>query len=132
MKGQGRMDLAGDLVKASDTQGTIADTDAAPLPSPTAQNSAVKARSLAAGQVDRIVAAAVPAGMHVARDARIAMQKAATISLLYLSCLADDEHSRESRRRVTLSANDIKTALKAGGMGHLVPLLPTGQVKRGR
>lgn len=95
MKGQGRMDLAGDLVKASDTQGTIADIDAAPLPSPTAQNSAVKARSLAAGLVDRIVAAAVPAGMHVARDARIAMQKAATISLLYLSCLADDEHSRE-------------------------------------
>nr|CCD12434.1 unnamed protein product [Trypanosoma congolense IL3000] len=122
-----RMDVANALADQTG-QATAGDADppASPLPV------SVRARSLAAGQVDRIVTAALPDGMHIARDARIAMQKAATVSLLYLSCLADDERRRETRRRVTLTANDIKVALKAGGMGHLAAQLGTGQVKRGR
>ncbi|PBJ80222.1 hypothetical protein BCY84_01725 [Trypanosoma cruzi cruzi] len=59
---------------------------------------AMKVRSLAAGQVDRTVSAALPDGMHVSKDARIAFQKAATLFLFYLSCLAEDERSREGRK----------------------------------
>ncbi|KAF8279570.1 hypothetical protein TcG_00163 [Trypanosoma cruzi] len=91
---------------------------------------AMKVRSLAAGQVDRTVSAALPDGMHVSKDARIAFQKAATLFLFYLSCLAEDERSREGRKRVTLSAHDIKSALKAAGMSHLLPLLGTSHMKR--
>ncbi|KEG14857.1 hypothetical protein DQ04_00281200 [Trypanosoma grayi] len=101
-------------------------------PSSAAGTGTSKMRSLAAGQVDRAVAAALPNGMHVSKDARIAFQKAATVFLMYLSCLADDERSGESKKRVTLCAQDIKGALKAAGMGHLVPLLSIGHMKRGR
>ncbi|KAG8343093.1 hypothetical protein ERJ75_001828400 [Trypanosoma vivax] len=91
-----------------------------------------RTRPLAAGQVNRAVSAVLPEGMYVSRDARIALQKAATVAVFYLACLAEDERSRESKRRVTLSSNDIKAALKAGGMGHLLPLLSGGQMKRVR
>ncbi|RNF25098.1 uncharacterized protein Tco025E_02331 [Trypanosoma conorhini] len=93
----------------------------------------LKVRSLASGQVDRTVSAALPDGMLLSKDARVAFQKAASLFLLYLSCLAEDERSREAKKRVTLSAQDIKLALKAAGMAHLLPLLSTGtHMKRQR
>ncbi|ESL05531.1 hypothetical protein TRSC58_06817 [Trypanosoma rangeli SC58] len=93
----------------------------------------LRVRSLAAGQVDRTVSAALPDGMLLSKDARIALQKAATLFLLYLSCLAEDERSRDATKRVTLSAQDIRLALKAAGMAHLIPLLSTGShMKRHR
>ncbi|RNF04780.1 hypothetical protein TraAM80_04905 [Trypanosoma rangeli] len=93
----------------------------------------LKVRSLAAGQVDRIVSAALPDGMLLSKDARTALQKAATLFLFYLSCLAEDERSRDATKRVTLSAQDIRSALKAAGMAHLIPLLSTGShMKRHR
>ncbi|KAH9578892.1 hypothetical protein LSM04_007188 [Trypanosoma melophagium] len=92
----------------------------------------VKVRSLAAGQVDRVVAAAMPNGMHLSRDARVALQKSAAVFLMYIACLAEESRSRVNVKRVTLSSQDIRTALTDAGMSHLVPLLSTGNLKRAR
>ncbi|ORC88289.1 uncharacterized protein TM35_000171610 [Trypanosoma theileri] len=92
----------------------------------------VKVRSLAAGQVDRVVASALPNGMHISKDARVALQKSAAVFLMYIACLAEDSRSRVNVKRVTLSSQDIRTALVDAGMSHLVPLLSTGNLKRAR
>lgn len=83
--------------------------------------------SLAAGQVDRVVLSALPDGMHLSRDARVACQKVATVSLFYLACLADDERTQKlkGRKRATLSSLDLRDAMGAAGFGHLVPLMRT-------
>ncbi|KAK7199791.1 hypothetical protein NESM_000026000 [Novymonas esmeraldas] len=91
----------------------------------------VKARSLAAGQVNRLVDGALPAGMSVSRDARIALQKCATVALFYLACLADAERKAAGSSRTTLNVQDIRGAMEAAGLAHLVPLLSTA-AKRGR
>lgn len=90
-------------------------------------------RGLAAGQVDRIVMSALPEGMHMSRDARIAFQKAATITMLYLACIADDERTQKlkGKKRSTLSVQDMRDALVAAGMGHLLPMMHWGS-KRAR
>lgn len=106
--------------------------DAAPAkPSSSASATASKTRSLAAGQVNRVVDAALPAGMSVSRDARIALQKCATISVLYLACLADAERKSGGSSRTTLNVQDIRAALEAAGMAHVVPLMTTA-AKRSR
>jgi histone H3/H4 len=98
---------------------------------PRASSSSIKARSLAAGQVNRVVDGAVPEGMSVSRDARIALQKCATISLLYLACLANAERRAAGSSRTTLNVQDIRAALEAAGMTHLLPLMATA-AKRSR
>ncbi|AYU81744.1 hypothetical protein conserved [Leishmania donovani] len=91
----------------------------------------VKARSLAAGQVNRVVHGALPEGMSVSRDARVALQKSATISVLYLACLGDASRKATGSTRTTLNVQDIRGAMKAAGMAHLLPLMSTA-AKRGR
>ncbi|EPY15920.1 hypothetical protein STCU_11675 [Strigomonas culicis] len=88
-------------------------------------------RSLAAGQVDRVVVRALPDGMHVARDARVALQKAATISLLYLTCLAEEERAQSGKRRSTLTPADLRAGLEAAGMASLLAQMRTN-TKRDR
>lgn len=91
-------------------------------------------RGLAVGQVDRVVTASLPEGMHVSRDAKVALQKVATITLLYLACLADNERTQKlnGKQRSTLSVQDVRDALVAAGMGHLVPMMQMGGGKRHR
>lgn len=90
-------------------------------------------RSLAAGQVDRVVTAALPEGMHLSRDARLALHKAATMTVLYIGCLANEARTerQKGKRRSTLTGQDVRDALGAAGMEHLLPLMCT-QTKRGR
>ncbi|KAG5470173.1 hypothetical protein LSCM4_02867 [Leishmania orientalis] len=85
----------------------------------------VKVRSLAAGQVNRIVDGALPEGISVSRDARIALQKCATISLFYLACLGDANRKASGSARTTLNVQDIRGAMEAAGMAHLLPLMST-------
>ncbi|GET91527.1 hypothetical protein, conserved [Leishmania tarentolae] len=91
----------------------------------------VKARSLAAGQVNRVVQEALPEGISVSRDARIALQKCATISVLYLACLGDASRKSTGSTRTTLNVQDIRGAIEAAGMAYLLPLMSTA-TKRGR
>ncbi|CBZ29579.1 conserved hypothetical protein [Leishmania mexicana MHOM/GT/2001/U1103] len=91
----------------------------------------VKARSLAAGQVNRVVHGALPEGISLSRDARIALQKCATISVLYLACLGDASRKATGSARTTLNVQDIRGAMEAAGMAHLLPLMSTA-AKRGR
>ncbi|KAG5496249.1 hypothetical protein JKF63_02550 [Porcisia hertigi] len=93
--------------------------------------SSVKVRSLAAGQVNRIVDGVLAEGISVSRDARIALQKCATISVLYLACLGDASRKATGSARTTLSVQDIRGALEAAGMSHLLPLMSMA-VKRRR
>lgn len=107
---------------------------ALPVAAPTAAppvSSSTKARSLAAGQVNRIIDGALPEGMSISRDARIALQKCATISLLYLACLADAERKAAGSSRTTLNVQDIRSGMEAAGMKHLLPLMSTA-AKRAR
>lgn len=131
VEGDGGMDVSSsDLASPSDINGTCITTAANP-PAPKAPSSSVKARSLAAGQVNRIIDGALPDGMSVSRDARIALHKCATISLLYLACLADAERKAAGSSRTTLNVYDIRAALEAAGMAHLLPLMTTS-AKRSR
>ncbi|AIO01082.1 hypothetical protein LPMP_321970 [Leishmania panamensis] len=93
--------------------------------------SSMKARSLAAGQVNRIVDGALPEGISVSRDARIALQKCATISFFYLACLGDSSRKATGSTRTTLNVQDIRGAMEAAGMAHLLPLMSMA-AKRGR
>lgn len=90
--------------------------EVAPLP---------KARSLAAGQVNRVVEEALPDGVHVSRDARVALQKAGTITLLYLACLAEEERKRGRKGGATMTVQDVHGAMEAAGFAHLIPLVRT-------
>ena len=74
---------------------------------------------LAVGQVDRVVKAALPEGAHISKDARVAMHKAATIFLLMISALAEEEKSHQTKRKATLSGQDIQRAFQAAGFEHL-------------
>ncbi|KAG5470591.1 hypothetical protein LSCM1_01836 [Leishmania martiniquensis] len=91
----------------------------------------LKARSLAAGQVNRIVDEALPEGISASRDARIALHKCATIALVYLACLGDANRKAAGSARTTLNVQDIRGAMEAAGMAHLMPLMTT-LPKRGR
>ncbi|CCW62838.1 unnamed protein product [Phytomonas sp. EM1] len=91
------------------------------------------ANGLAIGQVMRAVTSALPEGMHLSREARVAFQKVATTALLYIACLADDARSSRTKgkKRKTLTVQDVRDALEAAGLAHLIPLMHT-TVKRNR
>ncbi|KPA84748.1 hypothetical protein ABB37_01242 [Leptomonas pyrrhocoris] len=120
----------GDVAREDAAASRDSNVHAEPV-APQGPSHTVKARSLAAGQVNRIVEDALPEGISVSRDARVALQKCATISLLYLACLADAERKAAGSSRTTLNVQDIRAALEAAGMAHLVPLMTTAP-KRSR
>ncbi|KPI90772.1 hypothetical protein ABL78_0005 [Leptomonas seymouri] len=121
---------AGDVPLLSNAASRVSNVNTE-LAAPKGPSTNVKARSLAAGQVNRIVDGALPEGMSVSRDARIALQKCATISLLYLASLADAERKAVGSSRTTLNVQDVRAALAAAGMAHLLPLM-TAAPKRSR
>lgn len=113
-----------------------------------AQNSGVAGVSgkslhgLALTQVDRIVKAVLPESMTLSKDARVALQKIATVTVLYLGAMAAAErdappqaalHNEEGRgikqkkkppvARSTLLPSDVVAAMEAAGWGDLVPQL---------
>eukprot|EP00796_Vickermania_ingenoplastis_P013237 gene13237-9083_t len=94
-------------------------------------------RTLAPAQVDRIVKAALPDGMLLSREAKVALQKAAAITVLYLGCMAAAERDAPSvkkKGRTTLLPVDIAEGLEAAGFAHLLPQMTTlsASPKRGR
>ena len=116
-------------VVALDEAVPTTDEVAAALMTPAAPAARRGIDPLAVGQVDRVVKAALPTGMHVAKDARVAMHKAATICLLMISALAEEEKSHQTKRKATLTGQDIQRAFQAAGFGHLAQELI---LKRGR
>jgi hypothetical protein len=99
------------------------------MPAPPAPKQRKGLDPLAMGQVDRAVKAALPTGLHISKDARVAMHKAATMFLLLISTLVEDEKSRQPKRKATLSGVDIQRALNAAGFDRLASDLT---LKRGR
>jgi len=103
--------------------GEPVDVDALRATTPAATSTA---QPIVAGQVDRVVKKVLPEDVpNVAKDARVAMHKAANITLLMLSAMVQDQ----GRSRRTVTAADVKQAMTHAGFGHLIDGL---DVKRPR
>lgn len=68
--------------------------------------------------VQRIIKEALPDGINVAKDARAAISRAASIFVLYLSSTARDQ--LKTRKQKTLTPADVIQALEAMEMEHFV------------
>ncbi|XP_074655206.1 DNA polymerase epsilon subunit 3-like [Tubulanus polymorphus] len=60
--------------------------------------------------VTRIIKEALPDGVNVSKDARLAMSKAASVFVLYATSCANN-HAMKGKRK-TISAQDVLTAMK--------------------
>lgn len=71
--------------------------------------------------MERVINEVLPSDMLISREARIAFQKAASVSILYISSLANNSRQSNGKKRTTLNAQDIRSAIHAAGMSHLIP-----------
>lgn len=104
---------------------------------------------LAPSQVDHVVKSALPQGFHMSREAKVAVQKSATMFVLLMETLITSDKSQHllgqleqqlkrkrkddrstddiaqvyGGRRILVSAADVRKALEDGGMAHIVPQL---------
>lgn len=81
-------------------------------------------------QVDRIARSALPEGMTLSKEAKVMLQQAATVAVLYLGAMASNEHEgsggtkktqKAKKVRSTLLPIDVLDGLAAGGWSHIIP-----------
>lgn len=90
---------------------------------------------LAPSQVDQVIKSALPPGYHVAKDAKVALHKAANLCVMYLEALISNEKcsvmsKRGPPKRATVSAADVRRALEDAGMPHILPQLSANKRTR--
>ncbi len=61
-------------------------------------------------QMNDICSKALPPGVSLARDAKVALNKVANVAALIIATVADDRRQRSSKR-ATLSVDDVREAL---------------------
>lgn len=83
-------------------------------------------QGLASAQVNRVAKSALPPSMLLSKDAKAALQKAATVAVWYIGAVAAtarDGEETKKKTRLTLLPVDVTNGLEAGGWGSIIPQL---------
>ena len=76
---------------------------------------AKEVQPLAVSQVDKVAKARLANGTVMQKQARVALHRAAHMFIMYTATMADDVRKAQKKKRTTLTAVDVETAVEEAG-----------------